>query len=268
MAKKPKLLDPVRPNLGIQAKYRRALDALIKEMHNDVARQVLAQYQETPPAIAQDAVSARDLIELMRQLSRKWLARFDAAAPELAAWFATATALRSDTALKSILRRAGYTVRFKMTPAQTDAFQATVAENVGLIKSISSEYLTDVQGLVMRSVTVGRDLGPLAKALQERYGVTKRRAALIARTQNNMATATLTRVRHQELGIEFAIWTHSRGGLQPRKTHLAAGKRKQRYKVAEGWFDPDPKVNRRIWPGELINCRCVARAVIPALDTP
>ena len=45
---------------------------------------------------------------------------------------------------------------------------------------------------------------------------------------------------------------HSHAGKTVRKTHYANdGKR---YNVAEGWFDPDPKVSRRIWPGELINC--------------
>ena len=53
---------------------------------------------------------------------------------------------------------------------------------------------------------------------------------------------------------------HSGGGKEPRPTHLAAGKRKQRYDVREGWYDP--AVGKNIFPGELINCRCVSRPVI------
>lgn len=262
--KKPVVLQPVRPNVAVQHEYQRRLDAMIDAMQRDITTRVMGQYADRPPVLAQDASPAAELVALMRKLTAEWQLKFDKLAPELAAWFAISASTRSQTQLKNILKRAGFTVEFKMTAAANDTFQATVAENVGLIKSIASEHLTDVQGLVMRSVTTGRDLGPLAKGLQEKYGVTKRRAALIARDQNNKATATITRVNQQEIGIKEAIWLHSAGGLQPRRTHLAAGQRKQRYTISEGWYDPD--VGKHIWPGELINCRCVSKAIIPALD--
>jgi SPP1 gp7 family putative phage head morphogenesis protein len=153
-------------------------------------------------------------------------------------------------------------VRFKMTEAARDVMSATIAEQVGLIKSIPAEHLTDVQGIVMRGVQVGRDLGTVSRDLQHQFGVTKRRAATIARDQNNKATASITRVRQQELGIIEAEWLHSAGGKQPRPTHVAnSGKR---YLIADGWLDP--ALNRRIWPGTEINCRCVSKSVIPGLD--
>ena len=148
-----------------------------------------------------------------------------------------------------------------MTPVQRDILQATIQSNVELIKSIPAQYLTQVQGSVMRSVQTGRDLGTLAKELQEHYGVTKRRAAFIARSQNNLATASMTRESRQtELGITEAIWTHSGGGKHPRPSHLAAGRSKTKYDVKTGWYDPE--VGKNIWPGELPNCRCVSRAVV------
>ncbi|WP_257785984.1 hypothetical protein [Burkholderia ubonensis] len=41
--------------------------------------------------------------------------------------------------------------------------------------------------------------------------MTKRRAAFIAHNQNSKATATITRVRQEGLGITEAIWLHSHG---------------------------------------------------------
>ena len=71
----------------------------------------------------------------------------------------------------------------------------------------------------------------------------------------------MTRARQVEVGITEAIWMHSHAGKEPRPTHVANdGKR---YKVAEGWFDPDPRVRRHIVPGELINCRCTTRSIVP-----
>ncbi|MDB5605134.1 MAG: phage head morphosis protein [Bradyrhizobium sp.] len=120
---------------------------------------------------------------------------------------------------------------FKTTKAIIMA--ATVGQQVSLIKSIPSQYFTDVEGLVMRSVQTGRDLGQLTKDLQEQFGVTCRRAAFIARDQNNKATASMTRARQDELGITQAIWVHSGAGKHPRPTHVAMNGTK--YDVNRAW---------------------------------
>jgi len=268
MTKKPprrrprneKLLRPVHPNAGLQAAYRRKLTALIDEMARSVECWLSAAYRANEPEIAQDESPAPALRAAMRRLARRWFRRFDVAAKELADYFATAVSDRSDAALKAILKKGGISVEFKMTKAQNDVLQATIGEQVGLIKSIPAQYLTSVEGLVMRSVQTGRDLGELTKALQKQHGVTKRRAAFIARDQNNKATASLTRARQVELGITEAIWVHSAGGKTPRPTHVKAGREQARYDVRKGWFDPHEQ--RHILPGELINCRCVARPVV------
>ncbi len=257
---KPITLKPIRPNAGTRIAYQRRLEKLIGAMHADVDRRIKAQYAAKPPELAQDASPARELDALMNKLAREWQGRFDSAAPDLAEYFATEAAERTDVALRAALRKAGFAIPFKMTAAQNDVLQATIAENVGLIKSIAEKYLTDVQGLVMRSVTTGRDLGPLAQALRHRYGVTVRRAALISLDQSNKATATMLRARQLEMGVEWAIWVHSAGGNHPRPSHVKAGRDKVHYRVEDGWFDPD--AGERILPGQLIRCRCVSRTVI------
>jgi SPP1 gp7 family putative phage head morphogenesis protein len=210
--------------------------------------------------MAQDESPAKDLERELRRLGIRWRKRFNAAAPKLAQWFLQSVEDRSSAALRRILKDHGITVKFTMTPAMRDIVDASVAESVGLIKSIQQQYHTEVQGLVMRSVKAGRRLDVLTRELQQRYGVTRKRAALISRDQNNKATAALTRARQVEIGIEEAVWLHSAGGKEPRPTHVAnSGKR---YRVDEGWYDTDPRVRRRIFPGELINCRCVSRPIV------
>lgn len=252
-------LRPVHPNAGIEAGYRRALQALITEMSRSYLWFVRAQYRRNPPKLAQDSPTT-DLEKELKKLGKRWQKRLDDAAPKLARYFAQPAAKRSDAVLRKILKDGGWTVQFTMTAGMRDVVDATVAENVSLIKSIASQYHTEIEGLVMRSVTAGRDLASLTDEIESRYGVSRRRAELIARDQNNKATAVFTRVRYQELGIQEAIWLHSLGGKEPRKTHIANNGKK--YNIAEGWYDPDPKVQRHIWPGELINCRCVCKAVV------
>ena len=166
-----------------------------------------------------------------------------------------------DKALAKILRDRGFSVRFQYTAPMKDAFQATVNQNVGLIKSIAQQHLSEVEGLVMRSVATGRDIGGLSRELEKRYAITRRRADFIARSQNNMATATMHRARQVGLGVKEAIWMHSHAGAKPRPSHVKAGKDKVVYEIAKGWFDPDE--GRYILPGDLPNCRCASRIILP-----
>lgn len=258
--KRAKILRPVFPNVGIGASFRRKLVALLDEMACSYERWLIAQYRKKPPRVAQDASPAEELRRELNRLSRQWRARFDEAAPKLADWFSKAAATRSDAALRKILRDAGISVRFQITPAMRDILDATVAENVALIKSIPEQYHRQVENMVMTSVTTGRDLSKVSQDLYRRYDITKKRANLIARDQNNKATAALTRARQLEVGIEEAVWLHSLGGKEPRKTHLRNNGK--RYDVQRGWFDPDPRVRERIFPGQLINCRCVSKPVV------
>ena len=137
------------------------------------------------PQIAQDELSSGALRAAMRKLSsRRWLKRFDTMAGELGAYFAQSVSQRTDAQLKRILKDGGFSVEFNMSRAQRDVLNATVAENVSLIRSIPRTYLTQVEGIVSRSVQTGRDMKALSDDLQKAFGVTKRRAAIISRDQS------------------------------------------------------------------------------------
>lgn len=260
---KTKLLPPAYPNAGIEAEYYRRLTNLIEEMHRSLIYWIGVAYRQNEPEIsnlALDASPAKNLDAVIRRLARRWLKRFNALADDLARWFAQSAQNRSETVLKAALKKSGIAIKFTLTPAANDALQATIAENVGLIRSIPQQHLTAVQGHVMRSIQAGGDLGTLTKVLINQFGSTKRRAALIARDQNHKATAVITRVRQLELGLTKARWVHSGIGREPRPSHVKASQDKVIYDVAKGWWDPHEK--KFIWPGTLINCHCTSRPVM------
>lgn len=212
-----------------------------------------------PPSLALDARPSSLLDETIRRLRRRWLRRFDQGAQQLARYFATAIWKRSDTDLKRILKQANMSVEFEISRETKDALSAIVHENVALIRSIPEQYLRRVETSVMRSVSAGRDLASLTADLQYHHGVTRRRAEFIAIDQNNKATSAINRLGFLELGIERAIWMHSHAGRVPRPTHVANDN--QEYDVRRGWYDKS--VGAFIRPGELINCRCTSRPVLP-----
>lgn len=253
-----KILKPTRPNAGIEARYRAALDKWVDAMHRSVAYWILAAYRANPPTMAMDASPADSLTREMRKLARRWIRQFDEAAQKMAVLFADGVTKYTEASAKIILKDAGFSIPFKPSKMMTDAFDSVVNENVNLIKSIPQKYLTDVEGAVMRSVQAGRDVGALADELQKIHQITRNRAAFIARDQNNKATAVMVKARRLSIGINEAIWVHSGGGVKPRPSHVKAGAEKRRYNIAEG-CEIDGEF---IMPGELPNCRCVSRPVI------
>lgn len=266
MKPKDKILPPIHANAGIEAEYAKKLQALIDEMHRSVAWFIVAAYRKNIPLIAQDELPSAALKRAVDALASRWIGRFDEASKALAKYFALSVAKRSDARLRTILKNSGFAVEFKMTRGMQDIARATINANVALIKSIPQKYLGDVEGMVMRSVQTGHDLAQLSQDLHRAYAITRKRAVLIAKDQNFKATAFFNRARQTELGIEEGEWHHSHAGKEPRPSHVAAGARKQRYKIAEGWFDPDADGigrGRYIIPGELINCRCSSRSIIP-----
>ena len=242
----------IRPNAGLQAIYRRRLVALVGAMNASVKPEIAR-------LAADNAMPAPVLRRAIRKLAKRWQRNFDEVSPKLAEWFAKASHERSDAQLRKILRDGGHAApKFQMTRAMRDAMQTTIGEQVGLIRSIPQQYLTQVETLVMQSVKAGRDIGQLTKAIEKQYGVTKRRAAFIATDQNSKATSAMGRARQLELNLDEGIWMHSHAGKIPRPTHVAnSGKR---FSLRTGWYDPHEK--KWIMPGWLPRCRCFWKPVI------
>ena len=256
---KAKVARAVHANRGTQARYRLRMLKLIAEMAGSVEYWLKAQWRETPPIMAEDALPVREMQKELQKLSKRWQDRFDEMAPKVAASFLKNAFRGTDAAFRQALRDAGWSIEFQLTPAMREAFEASLAENVGLIRSIAHHYLAEVEGIVLRNYAAGRDLKSMADEIRTRYKVAANRATLIARDQSNKSTAVVTRARQLELGIERARWLHSHGGKEPRKTHLAMNGKK--FLVSKGAWDSAEEAY--VFPGELINCRCVSRSVLP-----
>jgi SPP1 gp7 family putative phage head morphogenesis protein len=264
-----KTLHAIHPNPGIREWYRQRIVDMINEAHVELTA-LLAPAWPTSPATAHATpelqlthdAGINDVRAKLKAWGVRWVKNFDKLAPQIAAQFASKNFAVTEHTLKNALRDAGFTVRFAPTTASMNAYKAVVAENVGLIRSIPQQYLTNVQSLVWQSVQRGSDMATLSVKLREQYGVTERRAALIARDQNAKAKATIENTRRQQIGIKQAIWQHSSAGKVPRPEHV--GFNGKVFDLAKGMYDSVEK--EWILPGQLINCRCTSRAIIPGIE--
>lgn len=258
---KRKTARAVTPNLGVERAYKRAMEKLIDEMSNSFEYWLAAAYKANPPRmeVAMDALPSAELSKKVRDLGKRWIKKFDDMASAIAQKFTESGRKATDSSFQQALKDAGFAVEFKVTPVMRDAMNATIAENVSLIKSIPRQYSMEVEGIVMRGFTQGRDLKSITDDLQSRYGITRRRAANISRDQANKLTATVTQARRVELGLFEAEWIHSGGGKEPRQSHVKAGKDRKKFDVRVGCLID----GEHILPGQLINCRCSSRTILP-----
>lgn len=254
-----------RPSAAIRNQYAKGLRSLIDDMNKSVLYWISTVYnRRSDEILADDASPSRDLAKELRALFRQWERNFDEYAETRARWFSKRVNSNATRQMKSALRDAGFTVRFRNSRRVNMMLQATVAENVNLIRSIPQQYLTNVTSIVMQSVRSGRDMGYIAQQVQREYGVSKRRAITIARDQTNKATEAVSQARAADIGITHGFWMHRSGGKVPRPTHEAFNG--QRFKLTEGLYDSQAERvrgggyrGRFVKPAELINCHCTFR---------
>jgi SPP1 gp7 family putative phage head morphogenesis protein len=256
--KGPRSLRALQPNAGLQAAYRRKLLKMIDEMIASYERWVIAAYRKNPPSTMAMDRGFDDLRKAIEKLGKRWTKEFEKMAWNLGEWFAISIDKRNHNALRKILKEGGWTVQYQRTRKMNEVMTAIVSENVSLIKTIPQQFHGKIEPMVMNSVAAGRNIGALRKELQSTFKVTRKRADLIARDQNNKATNQLARVRYMGMDLKEAIWMHSHAGKTPRPTHLANHGKK--FDLLTGWFDPHER--KWILPGYLINCRCTMRPVV------
>jgi len=256
----------VKANPGIRASYRRAMDVMIRQMHEDVMRDVLDEYGALEPRIASDSAGPwkspmERMTERLRILTDRWTTRFRLFSVLLAKRFVGGIKKAVKNNREQALKDAGMGIRLNPSRLYNERVQALIQGNVDLIRSIPQEHMERVKVQVNNAVAQGLDRGQLARQLQHGYGVTERRAKTIARDQTNKATASIAEATDESLGVTEGVWIHVPGRKMSRPTHVAMeGKR---FKLSEGLYDPDPKVRRKVKPGELILCACRYRPVWP-----
>lgn len=260
-----KTVRNIHANRGIEIAYRRAIESLINDMHASVQYWLTAAYRSEPPRmaklIAQDADPSDKIKRVLTDLGKRWIKKFDDAAPKIAETYMRSQFKATDNSFRQALKDAGWTVKFTLTPTVRDALNASVQENIGLIRSIPTQYLQQVQGVVMRSYSAGRDLKSMVDGIKAIYPKAQDRAVIIARDQSNKANATVNRARQLGLGLTEGIWMHSGAGKVPRPKHLKAGKERLVFDLRKG--APVGDGNKWVLPGEEINCRCTWRCKLP-----
>jgi len=141
--------------------------------------------------------------------------------------------------------------------------------NAGLITNLGEDVIKRVSDAVSENVVKGRTMKDLKARLTKDFGFMDTRARLIARDQTAKFTGDLNRLRQDQAGIKEYEWGTSQDE-RVRDSHAAMeGKRCQWNNASVFRADGTGKFASRssiggvaLHPGEDIQCRCVAYAVI------
>lgn len=137
-------------------------------------------------------------------------------------------------------------------PWLLDQMRLTQSANTKLIKSIPETLLGDVEGIVSRGIQAGTRVEDIAAQIKARYPVSDSKATLIARDQVGKWFGNLSRLRQQDAGVTEYEWSTA-NDERVRPAHQA------RHGKVFRWDQPPPDGH----PGQPVQCRCQAIAVIP-----
>lgn len=132
----------------------------------------------------------------------------------------------------------------------TETIEATVAQNVALIRSVSDQARTSVAGIVLRGFQNRTAVRAVAKEVSAAIQVGRQRSLFIARDQATKLGAALDTERMQQVGITDFRWVSS-GKVNYRPEHKRRNGRIYSFKK------PPPDM-----PGQLPNCGCKKAAVL------
>ena len=236
----------------VQRTYEAELRGVLARLERDINEMI-------KPAIAEEirTDSVSDIMRAIADLTNRTLSG-DAMVRRIAA----AVAVSNEQQIsKAVAKAIGVNV---LIPGSglSDKLEAWAIENTSLITSMQRDYVQRVQNVVSGGFRRGQSYRDMTKDIQKATGISQRRARLIARDQIGSLNASVTHQRDKELGVESYVWRNAgdrkvRGnpsGLYPKSRYDHWEREGKVFR-----YDKPPADGN---PGEAIQCRCYAEAVI------
>lgn len=148
-------------------------------------------------------------------------------------------------------RSVGISIKGKQSfKGEQDYIKSRIETNTTLIKNLKSQYIEELNIELKYSYEQGRPSSQLAKEIERRFGITKRRAKLIARNETKNTNSQLNKKQAMELGFGNPRWQTMMDGRERPEHAKHNGKE---YQFGVGLPDGDGGKEE---PGDAINCRC------------
>ena len=255
-------LTPIKQNWAISNQYRIKLMKLTHAMLKDILLTINEKYEENESvieSILQDSNVTNILYNKIQFKFKFWNKKFKTIATKFAMQFVdevdadvTRKLNASFTKVKDFM-----VVKFSETDKKLlIAKESIIKQNVDLITNIPQKCQEQITFDVTEAISRGRDHKYLEQQLRKTGEFTERRVKLISRDQIDKATSVINHARQVQLGITKNKWVYTNISKEPRQSHKHANGKI--YEIEKG-CENDGKF---IYPGELINCKCISAPVI------
>lgn len=245
--------------------YNAKLQRLAKQIKKDIDAELVPLIRSLAPEYVQDAARPTTdawsdvILALIAELKRRWASEWvTRGADRIAGDFVQSALKKSERDLK---KPAGIDV-FSGSPVMQDYLKASAQQNVQLIKSIPAKYLEEVETLVVANMRSGMRPGFIVTALQEQFGVTQRRAKMIARDQAGKIQGELAEKQQRSAGFEYFQWIDS-DDQRVRTRHRDIADKVTAYGKGIYRWDNLPLSDKGlpIKPGSDYQCRCIPKPI-------
>lgn len=240
--------------------YYRQMMKVMKLVREDVEVTLYPLIKRAVPEYVSDASWPDIIANALRMLIARWTSPLaQRQADRIAGEFVKAAAGDNDRKVKSF----GIDLYGGNKELQ-DYMNAAAFQNSMLIKSLPSRYLEQVQNIVVGNMRNGMRPSYIESQLVKEFGVSQRRAKLIARDQHSKIQGDMNRIRQVNSGLKYFKWVTAHDD-RVRHAHRIAGDKVTKYgKAVYSWDDLPIVDGVPTFPGQPINCRCVA---VPVTET-
>lgn len=226
--------------------YYRQLKQVARLVREDVDANIVPLVKQLAPEYTADGWSDT-ITSAINQLLTRWLGAFARRQAETIASQFVQTAAKDNARSFAINLYGGDT-------QLQEYLSAASYQNAKLIQSIPAQYLEQVQNIVMTNMRNGMRPSYIEEALVKQFGITERRAKLIARDQTSKIQGDMNRIRQTNSGIEYFKWITSQDE-RVRHSHVEVAKRDVGYGEGVFRWDDLPVVDGvPTFPGQPINC--------------
>jgi SPP1 gp7 family putative phage head morphogenesis protein len=239
---------------GIQ--YNVQLQRMVRALKRDIDAEIVPLLKQLAPEYIQDAGWSDVVAGALKRLLDRWTSPFSRrVAQDIADKF-----VKSATTTPTGQTSFGIDI-FQNSQQLQDYLSAASWQNSQLITSIPVQYIDQVSNIVMGNMRQGMRPSYIEKALQQQFGVTQRRAKMIARDQTAKVTGEIAKQRQQGAGFQYFRWVDSHDQRVRHRHREIANKMTEYGKGVYRWDDlPLSDKGEPIQPGSDYQCRCVAVA--------
>lgn len=276
-AGKKRLRKPPRqiyPN-AVEMKYREMLGVIIDQIQASIEAIVY-------PALANIAGEAgrsradgwvEDLASLMAQAKIRYNKQADPPDTMLQT-LAGQTNVWNNAQWRKIVKATIGVDVFQNAPNLSDRLAIFAQQNAQLIQSLSGDTYKNISVASMNALRQGKSHTEVAKTIQEQFGISRRRAKLIARDQISKLNGDLTQMYQQAAGIEMYVW-RANHDERTRASHAALDGKLCRWDDFTVYSDDDGKTWKKRTsiggyaeghPGDDYQCRCTAEPYMADIE--